>query len=130
MTAITTTTDPFSTTHDHVADQLEPFCDLDLERFTERDLLHAYDLASGWTDHLAIAQRAAANIAAEWQARHAQSLPRVRSEVGYVPKFQTEVDDIWSGIQRAAKPHRHRRRLDTYFDFPRESTSFPSYGTH
>lgn len=129
MTAIAITTDPFSTTHDHIADQLEPFCDVDLQRFTERELLSAYDVASGWTEHLPIAEKAAANIVGEWQARHGQSLPRVRSEVGYVPKFQTEVDEIWSGIQRTQKPHRRRRRLDTYFNFPHESTSFPTYGT-
>jgi hypothetical protein len=130
MTELTSTTKPFSAAHDHVADQLEPFCDADLQRFTERELLHAFDTATGWTEHFAIAQTAAANIAAEWQARHNQSLARVRSEVGYVPKFQTEVDDIWSGLQRAHKPHRGRRRLDTYLNFPAESSPFPIYPSH
>lgn len=130
MTPIASATDPFSTTHDHIADQLEPFCDVDLQRFSERELLHAYDVASAWTEHLPVAERAATNIVTEWQTRHGQSLPRIRSEVGYVPRFQTELDEIWAAIQRQHKPHRRRRRLDTYFNFPNESTSFPTYGTH
>ena len=125
MTAITSATDPFATTHDHVADQLEPFCDRDLQRFTERELLRAYDIATGWTDVLPVAQAAAANIAGEWQARHNQSLPRVRSEAGYVPRFQTEVDEIWSGLQRAHKPQSHRRRLETYINYDHVTTPYP-----
>jgi hypothetical protein len=132
MTNFTTTTDPFSVTINHIADQLEPFCDVDLQRFTERELLRAYDVASGWTEHSATAQTAASNIAGEWQARHNQSLPRIRSQVGYVPKFQTEVDEIWSGIQRVRKHRRPLRRLetDTYAHFAREATPHPIYPSH
>lgn len=130
MTDFTSTTDPFSATHDQVADQLEPFCDVDLQRFTERELLRAYDVACAWTEHLQIAAAASANVAKEWEARHGQNLPRVRSEVGHVPKFQTEVDEIWAAIQRKGKPHRARRRLDTYLNFSRSTSSFPTYTTN
>lgn len=125
MTAITSTTDPFSATNDHITDQLEPFCDRDLQRFSERELLRAYNIASGWTEILPIAQTAAANIAAEWDARHDQNLPSIRSHVGYVPKFQSEVDDIWSGLQRAHKPQSHRRRLDTYINYSHVTSPYP-----
>ena len=125
MPTIATNTDPFSLTNDRIAEQLEPFCDVDLQRFTERELLRAYDTATGWAEVLPVANTAALNIAAEWDARHRQSLPRVRSQAGYVPRHQTEVDDIWSGLERAHKPQSRRRRLETYINFTTDTSPFP-----
>ena len=45
MTA-TTIADPFAAPHEHIADQLEPFCDGDLDRFSDDELLYAYDVAT------------------------------------------------------------------------------------
>ncbi|MGA9316283.1 MAG: hypothetical protein WBV77_16845, partial [Solirubrobacteraceae bacterium] len=76
-----TTTDPFAVPHDLIADQLEPFCDGDLQRFTRSELLRAYDLATAWADELETARTAALNIAAEWQERHGERIPRISNEV-------------------------------------------------
>lgn len=80
MSALTTT-DPFAVPHDLVAERLEPFCDGDLERFSRSELLRAYDLATVWTDELETARAAAVNIAAEWQERHGERIPRISNEV-------------------------------------------------
>ena len=80
MSALTTT-DPFAVPHDLVAERLEPFCDGDLEWFTRPELLRAYDLATVWTDELETARAAAVNIAAEWQERHGERIPRISNEV-------------------------------------------------
>ena len=80
MSALTTT-DPFAVPHDLIADQLEPFCDGDLQRFTRSELLRAYDLATVWADELETARTAAVNIAAEWQERHGERIPRISNEV-------------------------------------------------
>jgi len=80
MTALTIT-DPFAVAHEEIAEQLEPFCDGYLDRFTDQDLLDAYDLATAWTDRLATAETAAISIAAEWRDRHGRNLPRVHSDL-------------------------------------------------
>ena len=80
MSALTTT-DPFAVPHDLIADRLEPFCDGDLQRFTRSELLRAYDLATVWADELETARTAAVNIAAEWQERHGERIPRISNEV-------------------------------------------------
>ncbi len=80
MSALTAT-DPFAVPHDLVAERLEPFCDGDLQRFSRSELLRAYDLATVWTDELETARAAAVNIAAEWQERHGERIPRISDEV-------------------------------------------------
>ena len=77
----TASIDPFAVPHDLVAERLEPFCDGDLERFTRAELLRSYDLATVWTEELETARTAAVNIAAEWQERHGERIPRVSNQV-------------------------------------------------
>lgn len=77
--------DPFATPHELIADHLEPFCDLDLGRFTDHELLDAYDLAVSWSDELSTADAAAMHIAAEWLVRHGRSLPRFGSDLESTP---------------------------------------------
>jgi hypothetical protein len=80
MTAITIA-DPFAAAHEPIVEQLEPFCDADLDRFSDDELLHAYDVATAWTHDLPVAETAAVNIAAEWHARHGRNIPRVSADV-------------------------------------------------
>lgn len=80
-----TIADPFATPHELIADQLEPFCDLDLGRFTDHELLDAYDVAATWTEELSTADLAAMHIAAEWLVRYGRSLPRFGSDLESTP---------------------------------------------
>jgi hypothetical protein len=45
MTAATIA-DPFAVSHEDIADQLEPFCAAALDRFSDDELLYAYDIAT------------------------------------------------------------------------------------
>jgi len=80
-----TIADPFAVSHEAIAEQLEPFCDGDLDRFTDHEVLHAYDLATTWTGELPIADVAAMHIAAEWLVRHGRNLPRFGSDLESAP---------------------------------------------
>lgn len=77
--------DPFASPHNLIVEQLEPFCDLDLVRFTDHELLDAYDLAVTWTAELSTADAAAMHIAAEWLVRHGRCLPRFGSDLESSP---------------------------------------------
>ncbi len=68
--------DPFAASHEDLAEQLEPFCDGDLTRFSDHELLHAYDLATAWAHDLITADTAVMAIAAEWQTRYRRAVPR------------------------------------------------------
>lgn len=76
--------DPLAASHVVIVDQLEPFCDGLLDRFSDHELLDAYDLAVAWTHDLPAAQAAVKNIAAEWHARYRRNLPRGDSDLGSV----------------------------------------------
>jgi hypothetical protein len=80
MTA-TTIADPFALSHEDIAEQLEPFCDGALDRFSDPELLYAYDLATAWAHDLLTAEAAACSIAAEWLGRHGRNIPRISADV-------------------------------------------------
>jgi hypothetical protein len=73
--------DPVAAPRQPVADQLEPFCDDNLERFSDNELLDAYDIAGRWTHDLPTADIAVMNIAAEWHGRYGRNLPRVAPDL-------------------------------------------------
>jgi hypothetical protein len=79
MTA-TTIADPFALSHEDIADQLEPSCNDALDRFSDHELLYAYDLATAWAHDLLTAEAAACSIAAEWLARHGRNIPRASAD--------------------------------------------------
>lgn len=91
-----TIADPFAAPHEAIAEQLEPFCDGDLERFTAHELLNAYDLATAWSDELALAAAAAAHIAAEWLGRYDRNLPPFGSDLA-----STQFADLAAQYDRA-----------------------------
>jgi hypothetical protein len=72
--------DPFAAPRQPVADQLEPFCDDNLERFSDHELLDAYDIATRWTHDLPTADIAVMNIAG-WHGRYGRNLPRVAPDL-------------------------------------------------
>jgi hypothetical protein len=79
MTA--TTIADFAASHEAIVEQLEPFCAGDLDRFSDHELLVAYDVATAWTADLLTAELAMANIAAEWHGRTGRNIPRVSADV-------------------------------------------------
>lgn len=96
MTAIAIA-DPFAAAHEDLVEQLEPFCDEYLDRFSDQELLDAYDLATAWTQDLPTARLAANAIAAEWYARYRRNLPRGGSELpwaGLAAQFDRELADL------------------------------------
>jgi hypothetical protein len=80
-TTATPVADPFTASHEAIAEQLEPFCDGDLDRFSDHEMLDAYDLATTWSDELRTAEIARLHIAAEWLVRHGRNLPRFGSDL-------------------------------------------------
>jgi hypothetical protein len=99
-----TIADPFAVSHEAIAEQLEPFCDGDLDASPTTRVLRAYDLATTWTGGLPIADVAAMHIAAEWLVRHGRNLPRFGSDLESVafPNLAAQFDRAFAELDVAA----------------------------
>ena len=109
MTA-TTIADPFAVSHEDIAEQLDPFCDGALDRFSDDELLYAYDIATAWAHDLLTAETAACSTAAEWlpatAATSRASAPTPPSPSSpSSPRSSTAASGSWTPSSRRLAAH-------------------------